>query len=83
MKTEKSKTLRKPSAWRKITRVLTKRTAKAQGQREAARIPKRVRSGSEAKTMKWKSQETSKSAIDFLVDILSDARERTNTGRHV
>ena len=38
MKTEKSKTLRKPSAWGKITGVLTKRTAKAQGKREAATL---------------------------------------------
>jgi hypothetical protein len=40
MKTEKSKTLRKPSAWGKITGVLTKRTAQTQGKRGAARISK-------------------------------------------
>ena len=51
MKTKKSKTLRKPSECGKITGVLTKRAAKAQGKREAARITKRVRSLSAAKTM--------------------------------
>jgi hypothetical protein len=52
MKTEKSKTLRKQSAWGKITGVLTKRTAKAQGKHKAARTTKRVRSGFAVKTMK-------------------------------
>ncbi len=51
MKTKKSKTLRKPSECGKIIGVFTKRTAKAQGKREAARITKRVRSLSAVKTM--------------------------------
>ena len=75
MKTEKSKTLRKPSAWGKITGVLTKRTAQTQGKRGAARITKRVGSVFAAKTMKSKSQETSKSAMDFLVDDLLEAMD--------
>ncbi len=51
MKTKKSKTLRKPSECGKISGVLTKQTAKAQGKHEAARITRRVGSLSAMKTM--------------------------------
>ena len=54
---------------------LDKANSKTQGKRGAARITKRMRSVFAAKTMKWKSQKTSESAMDFLADDLSEAMD--------